>query len=70
MPGDIYGSQYDFGAGAGYGFTGYEQAAMVQGGGGSSSHTSFVIWLVIISLAAVAVNHGLRMGGFTFVFRR
>lgn len=70
MPGDVYMTQEQFAAGLGYAPTGGGQTQIVQGGGGSSSHTSFVIWLLIFSLGSVIVLHGLRVGGFTFVFRR
>ena len=72
MPGDVYLTNEDYGAGYGYGGfapTGQQQTMLV-GGGGSPSHTSFVIWLLVFTLAAILVQHGLRVAGFTFLFRR
>lgn len=71
MPGDTYLSDYDYGAGAGYGWSGSEQT-LVTGGGhhGGHSHTSFVIWLVIISSAAMFALHGFKVAGFVFTFKR
>lgn len=82
MPGDPYLSDFDFGAGYGYAPTGAGQTlvtpastgmASVGGAVGmvaGSSHTSFVVWLLILTLGSIFVLHGLRVGGFTFVFRR
>ena len=69
MPGDIYGVQTDYGAGYGYAMSGFEQTQIVQGGG-SDSHHSFLLWLLVFTLGSVVVLHGLKVGGFTFVFRR
>lgn len=67
MPGDPWAMQEaDWGAGYGYAPAG----APVADVGGSSSHTSFVIWLVVLTAGSLIVLHGLRLGGFTFVFRR
>lgn len=71
MPGDVYLTDSQYAAGYGYAPTGYEQTQIVQGGSDpSGSHTSFVIWLLVFTLASVAVLHGLRVAGFTFIFRR
>lgn len=66
MPGDVYLTDYDFGAGLGYA----PQTGAQQTTGGGTGHTSFIIWLLVFSLGSLAVLHGLRVGGFTFVFRR
>lgn len=72
MPGDVYLTNEDYAAGlgyAGYASTGAMQTQVV-GGGGPVSHTSFVVWLLVFTVGSVALLHGLRVGGFTFVFRR
>ncbi len=47
--------------------------ALVQGAGrssGQSSHTMFLVWLVILGVVVpVAILGGLKVGGFSFVFR-
>ena len=68
MPGDVYLTNEDFAAGYGYAPTGQQQ--VMRGGGGSSSHTSFVLWLLVFSLGSLAIMHGLRVAGFTFIFKR
>lgn len=72
MPGDVFLSDSEYAAGFGYATpSGAAQTQIVQGaGGGSGSHTSFVIWLLVFTLGSVAVLHGLRVAGFTFIFRR
>lgn len=74
MPGDIYGMPYDTAASWGYALSGQEQVASGIGYGGgeheTGSHTAFIVWLLIFVLGSVAILHGLRVGGFTFVYRR
>lgn len=33
------------------------------------SHSSFIVWLLVYTLLAVAIVGGLKVGGFSFVFR-
>jgi hypothetical protein len=33
------------------------------------SHGQFIVWLVVFALASVAILGGLKVGGFSFVFR-
>lgn len=70
MPGDVFLTDADYGAGFGYAPTGQQQSMLVDRSAGGSSHTSFVIWLIVFTAAALAIQHGLKVGGFTFVFRR
>jgi hypothetical protein len=59
-------TDYDFGAGYGYA----PGTGTAQDSGGGTSHTSFVIWLLVFTLGSLLILHGLKVGGFTFVFRR
>ena len=69
MPGDVYLTDYDYGAGYGYAPTGQSQT--LQGGSSDgAAHTSFVIWTIILVAGAVVILHGLKLGGFSFVYRR
>lgn len=72
MPGDVYLPNYDYGAGYGYAPTGQLQTLAYDnaGGYGSASHTSFVIWTIVIVTASVVILHGLKLGGFSFVYKR
>jgi len=37
---------------------------------GAASHTSFIVWLALIGVVLpVAILGGLKMGGFSFVFK-
>jgi len=65
MPGypDAYESYY----GAGYGYA-YDAGDGVMSAG-DSSHTHFLVWLIVITLIAVAVLGGLKVYGFHFVVR-
>ena len=39
-------------------------------GGSSNSHTSFLVWVILLGIVLPAVIlGGLKMGGFSFVFR-
>lgn len=69
MPGDIYLPDYDYGAGYGYAPTGQLQTLVSQGGG-SRSHTSFVVWTIVLVTASIVILHGLKLGGFSFVYKR
>lgn len=77
MPGDAYLSNYDYGAGFGYAPTGSLQTMVTPGygssgygPGGSTHHTSFVVWLAVFTLASVAILHGLRFAGYSFIYKR
>jgi hypothetical protein len=37
--------------------------------GGESSHTHFLVWLIVFTLAAVSILGGLKVGGFHFVVK-
>lgn len=50
--------------GAGYGYS-----MPVEYDDGLPSHTSFVIWLLVYVVIAVAILGGLKVGGFSFVFK-
>lgn len=52
--------------GAGYGYAFDDGSALVNEG---SDHTHFIVWLIVIALAAVAVLGGLKVYGFHFVVR-
>lgn len=57
-----------YGAGTGYGY--YDVAdAGTSLAGGDSDHTHFLVWLIVITLAAVVVLGGLKVYGFHFVVR-
>ena len=73
MPGDVYLTDSDYAAGLGYGGyapTGALQTQQTGGSWGGQSHTSFIVWLIVFSVGSVVIMHGLRLGGFTFVFKR
>jgi hypothetical protein len=56
---------YDTIYGAGYGYadsTGYADSA-------GEDHTTFLVWLIVFALAAVAILGGLKVGGFHFVVK-
>ena len=37
---------------------------------GGASHTSFIVWMVLLGVVLpVAILGGLKMGGFSFVFK-
>lgn len=57
-------SESYYGAGYGYGFDPGD--AIVSD---DSGHTHFLVWLIVITLAAVAVLGGLKVYGFHFVVR-
>jgi len=49
---------------------GQQQVAAASGAVQPGSHTSFLVWLVVIGvLIPVAIMGGLQLGGFSFVFR-
>jgi hypothetical protein len=56
-----------FGAGEGYGEM-YDVADASSYGPGMD-HTHFVVWLIVFTLAAVAILGGLKVGGFHFVVK-
>lgn len=59
-------NMYDTYYGAGYGYAYSDpESTMV----GDSSHTHFLVWLIVITLAAVCVLGGLKIYGFHFVVR-
>jgi hypothetical protein len=62
MPG--YPNMYETSYGAGYGYADY-----VDDGGGDMNHTHFLVWLIVITLIAVAILGGLKVYGFHFVVR-
>lgn len=53
-----------YGAGTGYA---YDDGTGIMAD--DSSHTHFLVWLIVITLAAVAVLGGLKVYGFHFVVR-
>ena len=59
---------YDSYYGAGYGYA-YDEGDMVGLPGEGSEHTHFLVWLIVITLLAVAVLGGLKVYGFHFVVR-
>jgi hypothetical protein len=61
--------QGDYGAGYGYGYYDVSDAGEVGMPGGDSDHTHFLVWLIVITLAAVCVLGGLKIYGFHFVVR-
>jgi hypothetical protein len=67
MPGydDLYQSYY----GAGYGYAYDVSDAGVISPGGGNEHTHFLVWLIVITLIAVAILGGLKVYGFHFVVR-
>lgn len=64
MPG--YPNMYESMYGGGYG---YAYADVSDAGVSDDSHTHFLVWLIVIVLAAVAVLGGLKVYGFHFVVR-
>jgi hypothetical protein len=63
MTGMPYGYETLFGASPGYAY-GYD-----AGYGGGYPHGSFIIWLAVFTLAALAILGGLKVGGFHFVVK-
>lgn len=61
MPGWTNFTTADYGASLGY-------AAPVSDG--SPSHTSFVIWVIVLALVAIGILGGLSVAGFSFLFHR
>lgn len=61
MPGWPNFTEQDYGASYGY-------AAADVGAG--PSHTSFIIWTIVLALVAIAILGGLSAGGFSFLFHR
>lgn len=61
MPGWVNITESDYGASLGY-------AAPVSDDG--PTHTSFVVWTIVLALAAIAILGGLSMSGFSFLFHR
>lgn len=67
--GDPYGSYAPPGAGGGSGVN-RATASPAAAANTNVSHVSFVVWLVLIGIVLpVAILGGLRMGGFSFVFK-
>jgi hypothetical protein len=65
-----YPNMYDTYYGAGYGYA-YDvsDAGEVGVPGGDNQHTHFLVWLIVITLSAVAILGGLKVYGFHFVVR-
>lgn len=61
MPGWVNLTEADYGASLGY-------ASPNTGEG--PSHTSFVIWTIVLALVAIAILGGLSVAGFSFLFHR
>lgn len=61
MPGWVNLTEADYGASLGY------AAPLEQGG---PSHTSFVVWLLVLAVVAIAILGGLSVAGFSFLFKR
>jgi hypothetical protein len=64
-----YPDQYESYFGAGYGYAYDVGDAGAVGVSGGNQHTHFLVWLIVITLAAVAVLGGLKVYGFHFVVR-
>lgn len=71
MPGSPLLTATSPAASAGYGAAGYPYPTMYGGQypQAGPSHGSFVVWLIVFALISVAVLGGLKVGGFSFVFR-
>ena len=67
MPG--YPNMFESYAGAGSGYAYYDVSDAGTVGADDNSHTHFLVWLIVITLAAVAVLGGLKVYGFHFVVR-
>lgn len=62
MPGWVNLTESEYGAAVGYG--------AVDAYDNGPSHTSFVIWLLAITVVAIAILGGLSVAGFSFLFKR
>lgn len=62
-------SESYMGAGYGYGYYDVSDAGEVGMPGSDDGHTHFLVWLIVITLAAVAILGGLKVYGFHFVVR-
>ena len=71
MPGSPLLTAHSPAAGAGYGLPGYPYQTAYGGQypQAGPSHGSFIVWLVVFALVSVMVLGGLKVGGFSFVFR-
>lgn len=50
--------------------SGTQEVRMNQGTVSSATHTGFLVWLVVIGvIIPVAILGGLRLGGFSFVYK-
>lgn len=61
MPGWPNLTEADYGASFGY-------ATPVDAAG--PSHTSFVVWTIVLALVSIAILGGLSAAGFSFLFHR
>ena len=68
MPGYPNLAGQSYGATMGYAMPGYDPENPF-GDYGEVSHTAFIVWLLVLVLASVAILGGLKVGGFSFVFR-
>ncbi len=57
-------NMYETYYGAGYGYA-YDDSGTPSG----YNHTHFLVWLIVIALAAISVLGGLKVYGFHFVVR-
>jgi hypothetical protein len=69
MAGDIHMWETAYGAGYGYGYTDAADLGSYGDDLGNSSHTHFIVWLVIFTLAATAILGGFRAQGFHFIVK-
>lgn len=67
MPGFPNLAEHAYGSSYGYSMPAYDPENPY--GAGEVSHTGFVLWLIAFLLVAVAILGGLKVGGFSFVFR-
>lgn len=69
MPGSPLLTATSPAAGIGYGLPGYPYQAGYGVPSQGYSHGSFVVWLIVYALLATMILGGLKVGGFSFVFR-
>lgn len=66
MAGDV--SMWETAYGAGYGYA-YDVGDAAYAGTGDPGHTHFMVWLVLFTLAAVAILGGFKAQGFHFIVK-
>lgn len=68
MAGFPFLAEHSYGATMGYAMPGYDPENPWESDDGPS-HTSFIVWLLVFAIISASILGGLKVGGFSFVFR-